>query len=614
LDLNGKEPCFVDIECDSLNPTAIWLAVTKYKGEVRTWIRPTTPDLAVFLADKLLVGHNILGFDLPVLRKLADCRNTWSGCVDTLVCSRLRNHWGINDHSLEAWGERLGYSKIHFPPEEFNPYGPVDYKRLEEYCKRDVEVTEKLWEKLTPFISNTRYHKALALEHFSAQDCSEMQQNGFQFNVENARKLAVELDERLEVLDAEMQEDFPPKKIEEEFIPKRDNKTKGYKAGVPFTKVTYKAFNPRSTKDRIERLWECGWKPVDKTKGHIQNRDKDKEAHYKFYGWKTNEANLDTLPTDAPEGARKLVEYLVLSSRRSTLEEWFNAYNKTTGRIHGNFKHIGAWTHRKAHSAPNMGNIPSPPDTGGKEYEELTEVQRINVDYNARMREFWEVPTEKRLVGVDAEGIQLRILAHYVGNPEYTESIVNGRKEDESDIHNVNKRALGLPHLTRDHAKTFIYAWLLGAGTGKIGEILDCGIPNARDAMENFLRSIDGLSELKRDRIPYDAERGYFFGLDGRVVICDSEHHMLAGYLQNGESVIMKWADRIWKRKLRQEKIPFLKVDDVHDEWQTEVPEEYAEYVMQTQINSIVQAGEELGVNCPLAGSGNIGMNWKETH
>jgi DNA polymerase I-like protein with 3'-5' exonuclease and polymerase domains len=89
---------------------------------------------------------------------------------------------------------------------------------------------------------------------------------------------------------------------------------------------------------------------------------------------------------------------------------------------------------------------------------------------------------------------------------------------------------------------------------------------------------------------------------------------MLAGYLQNGESVIMKWADRIWKRKLRQEKIPFLKVDDVHDEWQTEVPEEYAEYVMQTQINSIVQAGEELGVNCPLAGSGNIGMNWKETH
>jgi DNA polymerase-1 len=453
LDLNGKEPCFVDIECDSLNPTAIWLAVTKYKGEVRTWIRPTTPDLAVFLADKLLVGHNILGFDLPVLRKLADCRNTWSGCVDTLVCSRLRNHWGINDHSLEAWGERLGYSKIHFPPEEFNPYGPVDYKRLEEYCKRDVEVTEKLWEKLTPFISNTRYHKALALEHFSAQDCSEMQQNGFQFNVENARKLAVELDERLEVLDAEMQEDFPPKKIEEEFIPKRDNKTKGYKAGVPFTKVTYKAFNPRSTKDRIERLWECGWKPVDKTKGHIQNRDKDKEAHYKFYGWKTNEANLDTLPTDAPEGARKLVEYLVLSSRRSTLEEWFNAYNKTTGRIHGNFKHIGAWTHRKAHSAPNMGNIPSPPDTGGKEYEELTEVQRINVDYNARMREFWEVPTGKRLVGVDAEGIQLRILAHYVGNPEYTESIVNGRKEDESDIHNVNKRALGLPHLTRDHAK-----------------------------------------------------------------------------------------------------------------------------------------------------------------
>ena len=599
----------IDIECDSLNPSVIWVAVTKdvETEQVKTWLE-FDDEFRSYISGSVLIGHNILGFDLPVLRKLAGVVTSWGMCIDTLVLSRLRNSWDYSEHSLEAWGERLGYPKLPFK----------DFSHLSDemitYCKRDVEITYKLYEKFLPYMNDGQFRKSIALEHHSAWNCQRISDNGHHFDVDKALRMQKEIGERLEVLYNDMQVDFPPKTVEEVFVPKRDNKTKGYIAGVPFTKTSSKPFNPRSTKDRIERLWEAGWKPVDRTKGHAQNKDKDKKEHYDYYGWKTNETNLATLPDNAPEGAKRLVEFLVLSSRHSSLEEWISAYNERTGRIHGNFNHIGAWTHRKSHSGPNMANIPSvaylPED------KEPTTVQLINHRYNGAMRSLWCVPKGRLQVGVDAEGIQLRILAHYVNNPEYTEAIVSGKKENETDIHNVNKRALGLRHITRDNAKTFIYAWLLGAGAGKIGEILSV-LPNkAREAMENFLTSIDGLSELKYKRVVADAARGYFIGLDGRAVRCDSDHLMLAGYLQNGESVIMKWANRIWQRQLDTEKIWYRQVNDVHDEWQTEVEDdpELAEYVKQVQINSIVQAGEELGVKCPLAGSGSIGKNWMETH
>lgn len=170
--------------------------------------------------------------------------------------------------------------------------------------------------------------------------------------------------------------------------------------------------------------------------------------------------------------------------------------------------------------------------------------------------------------------------------------------------------------MTRDHAKTFIYAWLLGAATPKVASILTTSLSKAKKATDSFVESTPGLKELKKDKVPYDAARGYFIGFDGRPIRCDSEHKMLAGYLQAGESVIMKWANRIWYRELKASGVWFKQVNDVHDEWQTEVRDnlEEAEFVKQTQINSIRLAGEQLGIKCQLDGSGSIGKNWKDTH
>jgi DNA polymerase-1 len=198
----------------------------------------------------------------------------------------------------------------------------------------------------------------------------------------------------------------------------------------------------------------------------------------------------------------------------------------------------------------------------------------------------------------------------------YVDAIIYGKKEDETDIHNLNKKALGLSHITRDDAKTFIYAFLLGAGNGKIAQILRCSPQQAAQAVNTFMESIEGLSKLKRNVIPKIAERGYFRGYDGRKVPVPSEHHTLAGMLQNGESTIMKYAALRWTSEANRLGFNYRLCTWPHDEWQTAIKgtQEEAEHLGLIQRQAIEWAGTELGLLCPLAGSTDIGRNWLDTH
>jgi DNA polymerase I len=328
------------------------------------------------------------------------------------------------------------------------------------------------------------------------------------------------------------------------------------------------------------------------------------------YGWQCNEMNLSTLPDDAPEGGRNLAEWLTLEGRRSSLEEWIK-HVKDDGRIHGRFTHIGAWTGRMAHSAPNQANIPAAFHGTPK-----TAVETVKSEYDGRMRCLWTVEDGNYLVGTDAEGIQLRILAHLMKSDEYIHAIVSGRKEDETDIHNVNRKALGISHVTRDMAKTFIYAFLLGAGVAKVATILKVNQREAGEAIDNFMNSIQGLADLKKKVIPHVAKRGWFRGLDGRKVPVPSEHKALAGMLQNGEAVVMKHSAITWTTAARKLGIKYKLVTWPHDEWQTEVEGSMndAELLGNIQRQSIVDTGKKLSILCPLAGSTDIGRTWGDTH
>jgi DNA polymerase-1 len=264
-----------------------------------------------------------------------------------------------------------------------------------------------------------------------------------------------------------------------------------------------------------------------------------------------------------------------------------------------------------SHQNPNTGNI-----------------AREDAIFGAEMRRMWDAPTGSFLVGVDAESIQLRVLAHYINDPEFTQSLLTGKKEEGTDPHSLNKKALGAACKSRNDAKIFIYAWLLGAGVGKVSQILSCDFKTAKNSVEQFIEYYPGLKKLKKDIIPEDAKRGYFQGFDGRWVkiVGDEqrsrEHFCLAGYLQNGETVVMKHAMRRWYTNLRHMGIPFLIVNFVHDEWQTEVPDYNTGLIVaHEQASAIKYAGEYLNLNCPMAGSilsshGKIaiGSNWLETH
>lgn len=642
-----------DVEADSLEPTRIWCVVDIDidTGEEHVWRYDTATEPYSRTAS-LRIGHNFLDFDGPVLRKFfPESRIDYKRVIDTLVCSRLFNQQVANGHSLEAWGQRLGERKSDF--HEFSAYDdPVlERDRMDRcvaYCLQDCRVNLKLYNFFKKHIENPRWKQSLRLEHDTAIICRELHDNGFAFAYDSARGIEAELTVLVDNLERELLSAFKPRsKLIREVTPKStkfgtlsrtDFRWAGsvdlsqYSADAPFSRFEYVPFNPGSPKAVVERLNEAGWKPFEKTDGY---KDCEKElrqvqrgrrpdrkriqelteklSEYEIYGWKISEENLETLPDDAPEGCRLFVKWRMLSKRLQTLQEWFDAYDSNTNRIHGKFTHIGAWTHRFSHSGPNMGNVPS---VDSKYHS--PELKLLAKTYGARMRACWHVPEGKRLVGTDAEGIQLRILAHYMNDVEFIEALISGKKDDEhpersTDVHTLNAIKLGFDYRVRPRAKTFIYAWLLGAGLGKVAKILGISLEEARKAVEQFIAGYPGLTHLKNVTIPDDASRGYFEGFDGRLVRSD-EYHMLAGYLQNGEQAIMKYATQVWYAELMMSKIPFKLVNFVHDEWQTEVDDRFAEEVAHIQARSIVTAGEHFKLNCPMAGSFKIGKNWHETH
>ena len=666
--------CIVDIETESLTPSKIHCIVARtFPGDevqVFTNVHEDPEERARWAAFvptvNLWVAHNGINFDVPVVNRLSGAKIGLRKVVDTLLVSRLQDSARPGGHSLDAWGERLGFPKGNFKAFE------VLTQEMVDYCIQDTLVTSKLYKKLLPFIRDKKNAKALRVEHDMQMICSDMTANGFYFDAAEGQKRLDQIHRLMKTLEEEFQVCFPPQLVEVNRIKYRvkadgslyKNVADAYgkyalvlRDNEELVCKDYQLFDPASPKQRIDRLWEAGWKPKDMTKGHKnfrreRGKDPERKAKFERYGWECSENNLSTLPANAPDGAKALAEWLTLEGRRNMLTQWLDAFNQRTHRIHGSFMGIGSWTGRMSHNKPNAANIFSPSNhpfqKDGMWFAEIGDnvvnlgpesaltwtdahdaahqhrlqaadykspIDRVKGEFDGPLRACWGVPPGRWQVGTDAEGIQLRILAHTLGNPEYTDAIANGVKEDKTDVHNVNMRALGSLCPSRNHAKTFIYAWLLGATAPKVADILGCNTRQAEQAMDNFMDSIEGLRKLKSWKIPQWGKKGGFTGMDGRFVVCRAERLILAGILQNGESVVMKHANILWRTELKKRGIWFRQINFVHDEWQTEcLTREDAEVIGEVQRWSIEEIGRQLNVQCPLAGSTDIGRNWSETH
>jgi DNA polymerase-1 len=666
----------IDIETNSaVDPKKIWLIVCKDLDtgvyhrfrEVHDGHQPSE-EARRFLrfASEVTywVGHSWLEFDYPVLNKLIGLvvPDVFSSSVslDTLILSRLvdysrgriqvpgDDHPITRGHSIESYGDEFNLPKLDH--KDFTKYSI----ELEAYCDRDVEVCHRIYLKYLSIITDVQWAAAIQLEQAFQSVVNSLHSNGFAFNAVRANSLLDKVTKELGELDGKISTAFPPREVlVREFTPRATKFGTISKTSVPrslWTKIsdytvgeTYpvfrtEQFNPSSHKQLIEVLHTAGWRPVDKTQTHIDlereinkakhshNRDaaldlrikecEDKLIHMAKYGWKINENNLSSLPPDAPPSSRLLAKRIMLESRRRTLTEWLGLVDKSDGRIHGRFYGIGAWTHRMAHQQPNTANIPNDLDTQGK--KKLL---------GKEMRSLWCAPKGRLLVGVDAEGIQLRVFAHLIDDKEFTDALVKGKKEDKTDPHSLNQRVLGGVCKTRAAAKRFIYALLLGAGLWKLSQILECSETECRQALDSLLRRYQGWQRLREQEIPRDARRGFFVGLDGRKVpipgttVGERKHLAMSGYLQNGEAVIMKKATVQFLPNLPPK--CFL-VNFVHDEWQTEVSNDMkvALEVAKLQSESLRIVGEELKLKCPLAGSYfnddlkdyTIATNWSLTH
>ena len=556
--------------------------------------------LAHLATGDVLIGHNVIFYDVPVLEKLHSF-NTKARIIDTLICTRLiwpkeklydldvqlypevpKNYRGLA--GLKAWGYRLSDKKIEF--KDFSEYS----EEMLVYCKQDVSVTSKLWK----HIANQGYpEQALKLEHDFALAINKQIRAGVPFDVDAAIDFVDDLRARETQLETELKEIFPPLEHRSWFTPKVNNKNRGYVKGVPFEKVRYDEFNPGSRDQIADRLKaKYGWEPEKTT-------DKGNPI--------LNDEVLEALPY--PE-AKPLAEYMLVKKRLGQIADgnnaWLRLVNNDSGRMHGDVVTNGCVTGRCAHRYPNMGQVPASYSPYGKE-----------------CRSLFHAPQGWDMIGIDAKALELRCLAGYLAiydGGEYARVVT----DPTIDIHVYNQERFGVA--TRDISKRLLYAVLYGAGHLKAGSIVD---PNEKDeevlrklgrtAINSFMDEVPALKELKQRIESQIAHNDHLIGLDRRILYCRSAFKGLNVLLQSAGAILMKQVvinihDNIESALSLPHGAGWEQVLMVHDEVEIVCKPQYTELIKEQAMIAFPQAGEFFGFLCPIEGDARVGYTWYDVH
>lgn len=563
-------------------------------------------------ADRLY-GHNIIGFDLPVLQKIYPDWSYTGEVIDTLVVSRFRYahmnelDWKQNRipkqyrglHSLASWGHRLKLFKGDYKGgfESWNP-------EMHAYCEQDVILNLAIIEHFKkvggcpPQVVRAEMELAFYLV--------QQERNGWPFDIRKAGELQATLAAHREELSQQLKDTFGWWYASNGVTnPKRNNSKRGVIAGCPYTKLKQVDFNPASRQHIALCLTRrYNWKPTEFTPSGKP---------------KVDESTLKGL--DYPE-AKLLRQYLLLDKRLGQLAEGRQAWMKRMdakrpegGALTGMF-HIHhsvsqtAVTHRHRHSRPNLGQVPA---TGKP--------------YGRECRELFTTPKGWVHLGADASGLELRCLSHYMARWDdgaYGEIILNGDKDQGTDIHTQNQQAAQLA--TRDQAKTFIYAYLYGAGDAKLGSIVD---PTAseqkqkrigkklRAQFEKGLPAMGYLVEAVKAKARKD---GKMKALDGRWVYVRHEHAALNTLLQSAGAIICKHWIVNFDRTLTERFGPqgwngeWVALGWIHDEVQLAVRPNIAVAVADVLVKEIEAVTDLFSFRIPLTGEAQIGASWAETH
>ena len=560
--------CVLDIEGNGLGElildgkgkpyteaTRILCAATKVNDEDPIlWLEHQMKDLVKYLSEMpVIIGHNIWGYDFPVMRRLHGMARP-KCIVDTLVISKLMhpdiNNHPLGDNSLESWGRYLKFPKMDYKG------GWSQYSdEMGTYCLQDARLGMAIYQAQKQFI--TKNKELVRFESRVSEVLMEQVEHGFNYDSNAGDKLYQELMlEKLGIED-EMREIFPDK-----IIIRHSEKT-GKRL-----KDKIETFNPGSRQQIASRLNEkYGWEPPLTEKGNP----------------KVDEAVLATL--EYPE-AKKLTEYFNTVKLMGMVEDWNTRVSASRDhRIHGNINAQGAATGRCTHSQPN--------------------IAQVSGDHRAR--ELWIPDVGSSLVGADLSGLELRMLAHFMAkydNGEYAKVLLTG------DIHTHNQHAAGLS--SRALAKSFIYAYLYGAGDKKIAMVCDCSVDAARKLRDRFQKEIPALAKVQ-DAVRYETiKTGRVRLPDGRSVPVRSEHAALNTLLQGSGAIVSKyWMVEASKAAAR---LHAKQLAYIHDELQYSCPKTVADEFGKAVTAAATTAGEQLNLNIRIDAEYRIGNNWAETH
>jgi len=536
-----------------------------------------------------IIGHNVLGFDIPVLKR---CLNfTYKEKVfDTLLMSRLiwtnlldhdYKHKELpaklyGRHSLESWGYRLGLRKGDY--QEHSDFTEYNHAML-EYCERDVEVTHLLYDKI---IKENYSNRAIELEHKFASWIIKQEQHGVYFDETTAQSLHTILTKRRLELEDNLALVFPAwEKFCGNKVYKRDNKKKGIRAGVPVPIYKTEIFNPSSRQHIADRLINIlGWKPSSFTPTGQPE---------------VNEKILNSLPY--PE-AKLISQYLMVQKRLGQLSDGDQAYLKLNkqGKIYGKVITNGAVTGRCTHHSPNLAQCVSSAS-----------------EYGTEFRSLFYSPSDMVMCGIDFSGLELRVLSHYLhnyDNGDFAKTLL------EDDIHTANQKATGLS--TRAKAKTFIYAYLYSCGDKKLGEILGVTLEEAKRVRQRFNKSLPAVPMLNEAVKQKFRNTGYLNGLDGRRLICRAEYSSLNTLIQSAGALLVKQGTIILNEELHKAgfkwKEDYAMVLHIHDEMQFIVKKEKLEQ-FKTIAKSIFKKTQDFfNFRTQLDGEIKVGVNWSDTH
>lgn len=601
-----------DIEGDLIPSTRVWcfyainiatgeeVSFTSYE-DIKEWVDARVNDSC------RLVFHNGLGYDAPTLNRIVGTRIGINNLVDTFLLSMLYSPSMDGGHSLAAWGARLKFPKGDY--NDFSQYTP----EMLEYCKQDARLCRRVYLALVKRMNSQKFTDVgIEIEHRSWSLIQRQKTNGFHFNIVEAHSLYAKLREYENQIRDEILTYWPPK-LEMVAKYKRPYKKDGSPSsnftrhceeyervdvyadrnGGEYECFAYVAFHIGSPVQRVEKLLELGWEPREFTKtGNPQPTVKGK----------LSPSLIEFVEKSGKPEPALIAKWIEINSRANMVNTWIEAYNEDTQCIHGTL-----WlanTLRYKHSGPNTANIPAV--RVDKEDNPLL-LGAGSFTYEAR--DLWDTRdrNNRKLVGVDAKGIQLRVLAHYLNNPKFTEAVLDG------DPHSYNQSVGGFQ--TRAIAKTFIYAFLLGAGDEKVGQIIGGSTRDGKEIKSRFIGNFPGLQQLL-DRLGNEVDRtGRIRLCDGTPIIVTAPHTRLGYLLQGDESRIMKKAAILTNNQIVRKRLDVIKVGDIHDEWQNDVLNEHVEEFTKVVCpTSFAASGEFFRYRIPIACDSKVGLTWAQTH